>query len=169
MDLEDKTIAVIGLGYVGLPLALAFGAKRKVVGVDINSRRIEALCRSEDTTLEATKEEFDAARHLSFTSDPEDLNPCGVFIATVPTPIDRANRPDLTPLLRAQKPWERLSAQAQWSSSSPPSIQAAPKKSAARSSHANPVLSLIAVSSLATAPSASTLATRTTGSPPSPR
>ncbi|HEY1121904.1 MAG TPA: nucleotide sugar dehydrogenase [Haloferula sp.] len=103
MNLDDKTIAVIGLGYVGLPLALAFGAKRKVVGFDINTRRIEALRRHEDATLEATEEEFEAARHLSFTSDPEDLRQCGVFIVTVPTPIDKANRPDLTPLIRASE------------------------------------------------------------------
>ena len=103
MNLDDKTIAVIGLGYVGLPLALAFGAKRNVVGFDISTRRIEALRRHEDATLEATAEEFEAARHLSFSSDPEDLKQCGVFIVTVPTPIDKANRPDLTALLRASE------------------------------------------------------------------
>jgi UDP-N-acetyl-D-galactosamine dehydrogenase len=103
MNLDDKTIAVIGLGYVGLPLALAFGANRKVVGFDINTRRIEALRRHEDTTLEATEEEFQAASHLRFTSDPEDLKQCGVFIVTVPTPIDKANRPDLTSLLHASE------------------------------------------------------------------
>ncbi len=103
MNLNDKTIAVIGLGYVGLPLALAFGATRKVLGFDISSRRIEALRRREDATLEASAEEFEAARHLSFSSDPEDLRQCGVFIVTVPTPIDKANRPDLTPLLRASE------------------------------------------------------------------
>jgi len=103
MNLDDKTIAVIGLGYVGLPLALAFGATRKVVGFDINTRRIEALRRHEDATLEASAEEFGAAKHLSFSSDPEDLRQCGVFIVTVPTPIDKANRPDLTPLLRASE------------------------------------------------------------------
>ena len=103
MNLDDKTIAVIGLGYVGLPLALVFGAARKVVGFDINKRRIEALRRHEDATLEASAEEFEAARHLSFSCDPEDLRQCGVFIVTVPTPIDKAKRPDLTPLLRASE------------------------------------------------------------------
>ncbi len=103
MNLDNQTIAVIGLGYVGLPLALAFGATRKVVGFDISCSRIEALRRHEDATLEATAADFAAARHLCFSSDPEDLRQCGVFIVTVPTPIDKANRPDLTPLLRASE------------------------------------------------------------------
>jgi UDP-N-acetyl-D-galactosamine dehydrogenase len=103
MNLDNKTIAVIGLGYVGLPLALAFGANRPVVGFDINADRIEALRRGEDKTLEATPEDFAAARQLSFSSDLEDLRRCGVFIVTVPTPIDRANRPDLGPLMRASE------------------------------------------------------------------
>ena len=101
MNLDDKTIAVIGLGYVGLPLALAFGASRHVIGFDINKGRIESLRRREDKTLEATPEDFEAAGHLTFSSDPEDLKQCGVFIVTVPTPIDRANRPDLGPLVSA--------------------------------------------------------------------
>ena len=103
MDLTEKTIAIIGLGYVGLPLALAFGKRRKVIGFDINPGRIAALKRGEDTTLEARPEDIAAARHLSFTSDPEALDACGVFIVTVPTPIDRANRPDLSPLIRASQ------------------------------------------------------------------
>jgi UDP-N-acetyl-D-galactosamine dehydrogenase len=103
MNLDDKTIAVVGLGYVGLPLALAFGAIRKVVGFDINAGRIEALRRHEDATLEATGDDFADAKHLIFSSDPEDLKQCGVFIVTVPTPIDKANRPDLRPLLRASE------------------------------------------------------------------
>jgi UDP-N-acetyl-D-galactosamine dehydrogenase len=103
MNLDNKTIAVIGLGYVGLPLALAFGVNRPVVGFDINADRIEALRRGEDKTLEATPEDFAAAGQLSFSSDLEDLRRCGVFIVTVPTPIDRANRPDLGPLIRASE------------------------------------------------------------------
>ncbi len=103
MNLDEKTIAVIGLGYVGLPLALAFGAIRPVIGFDIKVERIAALRRGEDTTLEATAEEFAAAGRLTFTSDAEDLRQCGVFIVTVPTPIDKANRPDLTPLVRASE------------------------------------------------------------------
>lgn len=103
MNLDDQTIAVIGLGYVGLPLSLAFGATRRVLGFDINAKRIEALRRHEDATLEATADDFAAARHLSFSSNPEDLKACGVFIVTVPTPVDKANRPDLTPLQRASE------------------------------------------------------------------
>jgi UDP-N-acetyl-D-galactosamine dehydrogenase len=101
MNLDNQTIAIIGLGYVGLPLALAFGANRPVVGFDINNSRIEALRRGEDRTLEATPEDFEAARHLTFSSDPDDLKRCGIFIVTVPTPIDKANRPDLGPLVSA--------------------------------------------------------------------
>jgi len=101
MNLDDSTIAVIGLGYVGLPLALAFGRTRKVIGFDISTRRIEALRRHEDTTLEAEAGEFEAATQLAFSADSHDLRQCDVFIVTVPTPIDRANRPDLTPLVRA--------------------------------------------------------------------
>ncbi len=103
MNLDDRTIAVIGLGYVGLPVALAFGKARKVIGFDINENRIAALLRGEDATREATQEDFAGACNLSFSSDPEDLKQCGIFIVTVPTPIDKANRPDLTPLLRASE------------------------------------------------------------------
>lgn len=96
MDLASRKIAVIGLGYVGLPLAVAFGATRNVIGFDINPSRVEALKRGEDHTLEASEEEIAAARGLKFTSEKADLRDCGIFIVTVPTPIDRANRPDLT-------------------------------------------------------------------------
>ncbi|MDB5540767.1 MAG: nucleotide sugar dehydrogenase [Devosia sp.] len=103
MNLDDKTIAVIGLGYVGLPLALAFGRCRNVIGFDIDAKRIEALRCRIDTTLEATAEDFEAAAGLTFTSDAENLRQCGVFIVTVPTPVDQTNRPELTPLLRASE------------------------------------------------------------------
>ena len=103
VSLRKCRIGVVGLGYVGLPLALAFGATRPVIGFDIKPDRIEALRRQEDTTLEATAAEFEAARQLTFSSDAEDLRAGGVFIVTVPTPIDKANRPDLTPLIRASE------------------------------------------------------------------
>ncbi|TPL22862.1 nucleotide sugar dehydrogenase [Mesorhizobium sp. B2-4-10] len=101
MDLGSRKIAVIGLGYVGLPLAVALGAIRDVVGFDISQSRVDALRRGEDHTLEASRDEIDAATRLRFTSDKADLRDCGVFIVTVPTPIDRANRPDLKPLVMA--------------------------------------------------------------------
>ena len=101
MDLASRKIAIIGLGYVGLPLAVAFGATRDVVGFDINQSRVDALRRGEDHTLEASSEEIAAAARLSFTTDKADLRDCGIFIVTVPTPIDRANRPDLKPLIMA--------------------------------------------------------------------
>jgi UDP-N-acetyl-D-galactosamine dehydrogenase len=103
MKVEDLKIAVIGLGYVGLPLAVEFGRIRSVVGFDINPKRIEQLRSGEDITLETEPEDLAAARHLTFTSDLTDINPCNCFIVTVPTPIDEHKRPDLTPLLRASE------------------------------------------------------------------
>ncbi len=94
-------IGVIGLGYVGLPLAVALAAKYEVVGFDINSERIAELKAGHDRTLESTAEELAAARALSFASDEAALAGCNVFIVTVPTPIDRYKRPDLTALLAA--------------------------------------------------------------------
>lgn len=101
MNLDDLKIAVIGLGYVGLPLAMEFGKKRAVLGFDISKSRIDALARNEDSTLEVDAAAFSEARHISFSNYAEDLRGCGIFIVTVPTPIDRANRPDLTPLIKA--------------------------------------------------------------------
>lgn len=98
-----KKIAVIGLGYVGLPLAVAFGEKRPVVGFDINSRRIAELKQGEDFTKEVSPEELAAATHLSVTDSLDDLADCAVFIVTVPTPIDEFKTPDLTPLVRASE------------------------------------------------------------------
>jgi len=103
MNLEDKTIAVIGLGYVGLPLAVEFGKKRPVIGFDIKSARIEELRAGRDRTLEVEAEELAAARHLMFSAQEEDLRQCGIFIVTVPTPIDNAKRPDLTALFKASE------------------------------------------------------------------
>ncbi len=102
-DTSPATIAVIGLGYVGLPLAAEFGKLRRVIGLDINAARIDALRRGHDHTRETTPEDLAAARHLVFTADPADLHAATVFIVTVPTPIDAHKRPDLTPLLKASE------------------------------------------------------------------
>ncbi|WP_093351906.1 nucleotide sugar dehydrogenase [Variovorax sp. PDC80] len=98
-----QPIAIVGLGYVGLPLAVEFGKKRQVVGFDINAKRIAELQGGQDHTLETTPEELKAATQLVFTSHADDLRDCAVFIVTVPTPIDNANRPDLTPLIKASE------------------------------------------------------------------
>ncbi|QSI32792.1 Vi polysaccharide biosynthesis UDP-N-acetylglucosamine C-6 dehydrogenase TviB [Variovorax sp. RKNM96] len=100
---SNQPIAIIGLGYVGLPLAVEFGKKRQVVGFDINAKRIAELQNGQDHTLETTPEELKAAMQLAFTSHLDDLRECAVFIVTVPTPIDNANRPDLTPLIKASE------------------------------------------------------------------
>lgn len=99
----DTRIAIIGLGYVGLPLAVEFGKKRHVVGFDINAARIAELQSGRDNTLEVTPAELARAERLSFSSNQAELADCGVFIVTVPTPIDKANRPDLTPLIKASE------------------------------------------------------------------
>ena len=103
MNLDDRKIAIIGLGYVGLPLAVEFGKRRPVVGFDIGLNRIEELRASRDSTREVDPEELARARHLTFTHAQDDLRACGIFIVTVPTPIDRVNRPDLGPLLGASE------------------------------------------------------------------
>ncbi|MGO3928794.1 Vi polysaccharide biosynthesis UDP-N-acetylglucosamine C-6 dehydrogenase TviB [Rhodopseudomonas pseudopalustris] len=103
MNISNAKIAVIGLGYVGLPLAVEFGKKRQVLGFDVNPKRIDELRRGFDGTLEVSAEEIREAAHLEFSSRLEDLSNCAIFIVTVPTPIDRANRPDLTFLLAASK------------------------------------------------------------------
>lgn len=103
MKIENIKLAIIGLGYVGLPLAVEFGKKRAVVGFDINQRRIDELVSGNDTTLETSPHELAAARELSFTTDPEHLKNCNCFIITVPTPIDEYKRPDLTPLIKASE------------------------------------------------------------------
>lgn len=103
MDLNDKIIAIIGLGYVGLPLAVEFGKSRTVIGFDINKKRIAELQSGVDHTLEVTSEDLKAASKLSYTDELETLKIATVFIVTVPTPIDTANRPDLTPLLKASE------------------------------------------------------------------
>lgn len=103
MDLHSARIAIVGLGYVGLPLAVEFGKLRPVVGFDINNHRIAELQAGRDGTLEVEPEHLAAAKHLQFTSDPAALAGCQVFIVTVPTPVDQANRPDLTPLVKASE------------------------------------------------------------------
>jgi UDP-N-acetyl-D-glucosamine/UDP-N-acetyl-D-galactosamine dehydrogenase len=103
LDLDTARIAVIGLGYVGLPLAVEFGKKRNVLGFDINPTRIAELSSGRDGTLEVEPTELAEAINLQFTSSVEDLRSCQIFIVTVPTPIDRAKRPDLTPLLKASE------------------------------------------------------------------
>ena len=100
---NDAPIAVIGLGYVGLPLAVEFGKKRKVVGFDINTARITELRAGKYNTLEVDAAEMAAAAHLSFTDQLDNLAECTTFIVTVPTPIDEHKRPDLTPLLKASE------------------------------------------------------------------
>lgn len=96
-------IAVIGLGYVGLPLAVEFGKKFDVIGFDVKNSRLEALRRFEDVTLETSTEELKAAKKLRYSSNIDDLRDCDVFIVTVPTPVDKYNRPDLTPLYMASE------------------------------------------------------------------
>ena len=96
-----KTLAVIGLGYVGLPLAVEFGKKYKVIGFDIHQKRIDELKEGYDRTLEVEKEELQSAKGLSYTTNLEDLRVAQIYIVTVPTPIDHYNKPDLTPLLKA--------------------------------------------------------------------
>lgn len=103
MDLQGKTLAIIGLGYVGLPLAVEFGKHRAVIGFDINPKRVAELRSGEDHTLECSRGELKAATHLRYSSDPQDLKAAEVFIVTVPTPVDQANRPDMTPLVKASE------------------------------------------------------------------
>ena len=97
----NAKIAIIGLGYVGLPLATEFGKKHKVVGFDINQSRIQELKKGEDSTLETTSEERKEAINLIYTENAEDIKDCTVFIITVPTPIDECKNPNLTPLIKA--------------------------------------------------------------------
>jgi UDP-N-acetyl-D-galactosamine dehydrogenase len=102
-SLDDLKIAVVGLGYVGLPLAVEFGRIRSVIGFDINQSRIDALRRGEDATLETGTDELAAAKQLKFSTDTADLAQCNLYIITVPTPIDEHRRPDLTPLIKASE------------------------------------------------------------------
>ncbi len=103
VKLADIKLSIAGLGYVGLPLAVEFGRKRSVVGFDINQRRIDELKAGNDFTLETTQEELAAAKHLTYTTNLDDLRGCNCYIVTVPTPIDDHKRPDLTPLIKASE------------------------------------------------------------------
>lgn len=103
LNLIDAKIAIIGLGYVGLPLAVEFGKRRAVVGFDINSARIAELQSGRDSTLEVASADLAEAVNIQFTADMDLLRDCKIFIVTVPTPVDRANRPDMTPLVRASE------------------------------------------------------------------
>jgi UDP-N-acetyl-D-galactosamine dehydrogenase len=96
-------IGIIGLGYVGLPLAVAFGQKIETIGYDINSNRIKELSEGFDSTLEVESSELESTSKLKFTSSKDDLQPCNIYIVTVPTPIDQFKQPDLSALKRASK------------------------------------------------------------------
>ena len=101
--MKSKIIALIGLGYVGLPLAVEFGKKRKVIGFDINQSRVDELKRGVDLTLETTEQELVDAVYLSYTTNIDDIKDCAIYIVTVPTPIDKHKRPDLTPLEKSSE------------------------------------------------------------------
>ena len=107
-SLENTKIAIVGLGYVGLPLAVEFGKRYDTVGFDINTNRINELRAGKDVTLEVDAFELAEASRLRFSNVPEDLRDCNVCIVTVPTPIDLAKRPDLTPLIRASEALGRV-------------------------------------------------------------
>ena len=100
---QGKTIAIIGLGYVGLPLAVEFGKQRAVIGFDINPKRVAELQAGHDQTLECNAQELAEAKHLRYSCDLAELQAASIFIVTVPTPVDQANRPDLTPLVKASE------------------------------------------------------------------
>ena len=101
--MKIKKIALIGLGYVGLPLAVEFGKKREVIGFDINKDRIAQLEKGIDPNLEITKQELKGAVYLSYTTNLDDIKDCSIFIVTVPTPIDKHKRPDLTSLKKSSE------------------------------------------------------------------
>ena len=101
LNLDKTKIAVIGLGYVGLPLAVEFGKKMPVLGFDINEPRVEELKLGKDSTLEVSVDELKEANHLSYSYNVDDLKLCNVYIVTVPTPIDKNKNPDLRPLENA--------------------------------------------------------------------
>ena len=103
MNIDNKAVAVIGLGYVGLPLAVEFGKIRQVIGFDIDENRIADLIGGKDRTLEMTSKNLKDAKYLNYSSDINALKAANIFIITVPTPIDDANRPNLTPLIKASE------------------------------------------------------------------
>ncbi|MEZ9819998.1 Vi polysaccharide biosynthesis UDP-N-acetylglucosamine C-6 dehydrogenase TviB [Shewanella sp. 10N.286.45.A1] len=103
LSLDNVRIGVIGLGYVGLPLAVEFGKQHNVLGFDINQPRINELTEGTDSTLECSRDELKQATHLKYSADVADLKDCNVYIVTVPTPIDEHKQPDLTPLIKASE------------------------------------------------------------------
>jgi UDP-N-acetyl-D-galactosamine dehydrogenase len=103
LPLENEKIAVIGLGYVGLPVAISFGRKLPTIGFDIRQRRIDELKKGHDDTMEVTSEQLASAKQLEMTADPAKLADCTFYIVAVPTPIDENNRPDLGPMISASK------------------------------------------------------------------
>lgn len=103
MELKENKLAIIGLGYVGLPLAVAFSSKYETIGFDINKKRIAELSERNDVTLEVTSDELKDAKLLSFTSDLNDIKTANIYIVTVPTPIDEHKQPDLMPLIKASE------------------------------------------------------------------
>jgi len=109
MKMNEIKIGIIGLGYVGLPLAVEFGKKFPTIGFDINQARVDELASGKDHTLECSPEELASAKLLTFTStlpregEATPLGDCNVYIVTVPTPVDSSNRPDLTPLVKASE------------------------------------------------------------------
>jgi UDP-N-acetyl-D-galactosamine dehydrogenase len=107
-SLSHSTIGIIGLGYVGLPLAVEFGKRLNTVGMDVNPDRIAELRTGYDRSREVDEKELKAARCLIYTSNPDELSGCNVYIVTVPTPIDGHNRPDLSPLIKASQTVGRI-------------------------------------------------------------
>ncbi len=102
-DISNRKIAVIGLGYVGLPLAVEFGKQLDTLGFDIDAERVDELKQGHDRTLETTSDEIVSAHRLRFSCDAADLTSCDVFIVSVPTPVDEKKNPDFTPLIRASE------------------------------------------------------------------
>lgn len=111
LQLSELKIAIIGLGYVGLPLAVEFGKKVPVVGFDIHQKRIDELESGQDHTLEVSPEELAQSTQLAYSANLEDLKSCNFFIVTVPTPIDEYKQPDLTPLVKASESIGRVLSQ----------------------------------------------------------
>lgn len=103
LKLADVRLGVVGLGYVGLPLAVEFGKRLPTVGFDINQARVDELASGVDSTLEVDNDELAASTRLTFSADPEALRGCNTYVVTVPTPVDAHNRPDLTPLIKASE------------------------------------------------------------------
>lgn len=167
--MNGRMISVVGLGYAGLPVAVAFGKIHKTIGFDVNSQRIREPQHGFDRTGEVEREELETAQVL-FTHRVEDLREADFHIVAVPTPIDGANRPDLSPLLALHRSWwaRRSSREISWSTSLPSTL-------ARRRSSASPFWrrsrgsSVVQTSQSATVPSGSTPVTRSIRSPESLR